>query len=208
MERGNKYCLEGYLFPDTYDFYTGDEPGRVIGKFLDDFEYRFTDKMKDNLAKLKETMAAQLAENGYSEDYIAAHPFTLREVMIVASMVQQEAYSITDSYLVSSVIYNRLADPDEYPFLNIDATLLYALQGERTELTAEDLQMDDPYNTYNHVGLTPGPICNPGRNSIYAALEPQDTNYYYYALEKGSDEHHFSETLSEHEAFLASQENG
>ena len=164
--------------------------------------------MKDNLTKLQETMAARLAENGYSEEYIAAHPFTLREVMIVASMVQQEAYSITDSYLVSSVIYNRLADPDEYPFLNIDAALLYVLQGERTELTAEDLQMDSPYNTYNHTGLTPGPICNPGRNSIYAALEPQDTNYHYYALEKGTDEHHFSETLSEHEAFLASQENG
>lgn len=208
LERGDKYCLEGYLFPDTYDFYIGDEPGRVITKFLDDFDYRFTDKMKDNLTKLQETMAARLAENGYSEEYIAAHPFTLREVMIVASMVQQEAYSITDSYLVSSVIYNRLADPDEYPFLNIDATLLYVLQGERTELTAEDLQMDSPYNTYNHAGLTPGPICNPGRNSIYAALEPQDTNYHYYALEKGTDEHHFSETLSEHEAFLASQENG
>ena len=200
--------LEGYLFPDTYDFYIGDEPGRVITKFLDDFDYRFTDKMKDNLTKLQETMAARLAENGYSEEYIAAHPFTLREVMIVASMVQQEAYSITDSYLVSSVIYNRLADPDEYPFLNIDAALLYVLQGERTELTAEDLQMDSSYNTYNHTGLTPGPICNPGRNSIYAALEPQDTNYHYYALEKGTDEHHFSETLSEHEAFLASQENG
>ena len=208
LERGSKYCLEGYLFPDTYDFYIGDEPGRVITKFLDDFDYRFTDKMKDNLTKLQEAMAARLAENGYSEEYIAAHPFTLREVMIVASMVQQEAYSITDSYLVSSVIYNRLADPDEYPFLNIDAALLYALQGERTELTAEDLQMDSPYNTYNHAGLTPGPICNPGRNSIYAALEPQDTNYHYYALEKGTDEHHFSETLSEHEAFLASQENG
>ena len=202
------YALEGYLFPDTYDFYIGDEPGRVITKFLDDFDYRFTDKMKDNLTKLQETMAARLAENGYSEEYIAAHPFTLREVMIVASMVQQEAYSITDSYLVSSVIYNRLADPDEYPFLNIDAALLYVLRGERTDLTAEDLQMDSPYNTYNHVGLTPGPICNPGRNSIYAALEPQDTNYHYYALEKGTDEHHFSETLSEHEAFLASQENG
>jgi len=78
--------------------------------------------------------------------------------------------------------------------------VIYGLDG-KTDLTQEDLQTDTAYNTYLHTGLTPGPITNPGLNSIKAALAPQNTNYYYYILDPAAGTHHFSSTLEEHEAF-------
>ena len=87
--------------------------------------------------------------------------------------------------------------------LNIDATVIYALDG-KTNLVTEDLRVDSPYNTYINVGLTPGPICNPGLASIKAALEPENTDYYYYILDPETGVHKFSRTEEEHEAFRES----
>ena len=110
-----------------------------------------------------------------------------------------------------SVIFNRLADPANYPYLNIDATIVYALNG-KSELTKEDLEIDHPYNTYKNKGLPPGPISNPSQNSIAAALDPEVTvdengkkvKYYYYAYDPATKDHHFSKTYQEHQAFLDS----
>lgn len=206
VERGDKYCLEGFLFPDTYEFYTNDEPGRVIDKFLAAFDNRFTDKMKEQLVTLNERLADMMADNGYDQDYIDANLFSVRDMVTVASMVQKETASISEAYLIASVIYNRLTNQAEYPFLNIDATVVYALGGKDGPLTQEDLAVDSPYNTYVHTGLIPGPICNPGRQSMYAALDPEDTNYHYYAYDPSAGEHHFSETSSGHQEFLDSLE--
>lgn len=183
MTRGDKYCLEGYLFPNTYDFYENDEPERVLEKMLDAFDASFTDVMKQKLEGL----------DGY----------TIREVVIIASMIEKEAANDLESFTVSSVIYNRLRNADAYPYLNIDATIVYALGG-KADLTEEDLQVDSPYNTYTNKGLPPGPISNPSQNSIAAALDPEDTNYYFYAFDPSTQEHHFSSTYAEHQAFLDS----
>ena len=102
-------------------------------------------------------------------------------------------------------LYNRLCRPADYPYLNIDATVIYGLGGITGSLTYEQTQIDGPYNTYTRQGLPAGPISNPGLNSISAALNPSDTNYYFYALDESTGYHHFSETYDEHNRFLESQ---
>ena len=191
VQWGDRYSLEGYLFPDTYDFYVNDDPERVVKKLLEGFDHAFTDIMRANLEKVE----------GY----------TIREIIIIASMIEKEAASTAESFTVSSVIYNRLEDPANYPYLNIDATIVYALGG-KSDLTAEDLKIDHPYNTYTNKGLPPGAISNPSQNSIAAALTPEETldengkvvKYYYYALNPETNLHKFSKTLKEHQAFLDS----
>lgn len=213
VQRGDKYCLEGYLFPDTYDFYTNDEPRRVIEKFLDAFDARFTDIMRERLVTIGENYALWLAEEGYDQEYIDAHPMTIREVVIIASMIEKESTGGEESYNISSVIFNRLTDSSQPPYLNIDATLIYALggnidpeTGKTKPLTYEDLEIDTPYNTYKYVGLTPGPISNPSQESLNAAVSPNDTSFYYYALDPETGEHRFFKTYKEHLAFLDSLE--
>ena len=203
VKRDNKYCLEGFLFPDTYDFYEHDEPERVLKKMLNTFDTRFNDSMRQELVNLNNMMEDKLRNNGYGKSYIEEHKFTVREVVIVASMIEKETANNAESFIVSSVIYNRLTNPGEYPFLNIDATLVYALGG-RNELTAQDKTIDSPYNTYKEKGLIPGPIASPSQNSLVAALQPEDTKYYYYAYNPATEEHKFSKTYKEHQDFLAS----
>ena len=205
-ERGDKYCLEGYLFPDTYKFYTNDDPERVLEKFLDDFDYRFTDLMKERITELNNHLTEIMAGNGYSEEQIQEKLITIRDVVIFASLIEKESADESESYKISSVIYNRLYDWSYPPFLNIDAALVYALNGKDV-LTEEDKQLDSPYNTYLYQGLVPGPIANPGLNSLNAALVPEDTDYYYYALDPDINKHHFSSTQSYHDNFLASLED-
>ena len=203
VERGDKYCLEGYLFPDTYDFYVGDDAERVLEKMLDDFEYRFSEDMIAAIDALNEKLAAKYRANGYGDAYIEEHKMTVREVVIVASLIEKETAGNEESFNISSVIYNRLTNQAEWPYLNIDAALLYVL-GHKEALTNEDLQVDSPYNTYTNPGLVPGPITNPGLNSLKAALLPEDTGYYCYALDPSTGAHHFSKTFAEHLAFLES----
>lgn len=202
VERNHKYCLEGYLFPDTYTFYEGDNPNRVLSIFLDNFNVRFTDIMLEHLDVINTILAEKMRANGLSEEYIAQHAITIREVVIIASMIEEEAANTSEGYTISSVIYNRLANPVEYPYLNIDAALVYAT-GNPT-LTEEHKTFDSPYNTYLYPGLIPGPISNPSRASLYAALDPANTNYYFYAYNPETYVHHFSETYAEHQAFLDS----
>ena len=210
VPRGDRYCLEGYLFPDTYRFYTNDEPENVLEKFLDNFDARFTDIMKEKIDPLNARMAAILADRGYSEEEIEARKFTLHKIITIASMIEKETANDSESYDVSSVIYNRLTNPAEYPFLNIDATIVYALDGnidpetgKSKPLTAEDLQLDSPYNTYTVKGLIPGPISNPGRNSINAALDPNETSFYFYVYNPNTSLHIFSKTAAEHDKNVA-----
>lgn len=206
VERGSAYCLEGYLFPDTYKFYTNDKPGRVLIKFLDNFEYRFTDIMKEKLDVLNQRMAKVMTDLGYPSDYVEAHKFTMHDVVTIASMVEKETANDSESYDVSSVIYNRLTNAKEYPYLNIDATIIYALNGnidpetgKTKPLTSEDLKLDHPYNTYTQKGMIPGPISNPGRNSLDAALDPNATNYYFYVYNPDTGVHLFAKNAKDHQ---------
>ena len=194
VERGQGYCLEGFLFPDTYDFYKNSTPREVLEKLLDNFERRFDEEMQAQI----ETLNANVTGGGYG----------VREVAIVASMIEKEAAAPSEAPAIAGVIYNRLFRWDGTPaYLNIDASIVYALDG-KTDLTREDLQVDSPYNTYTHTGLTPTPISNPGLSSLRAALNPENHNYYYYVLNPETGMHTFSTTYEEHSANVAAYAEG
>ena len=203
VERGTPNCLEGFLFPDTYQFYINDSAANVMEKLLDAFAYRFSDDHRAAIETLNARLAEMMRSHGYGDDYIASQYYDVRKVIIVASLIEEETANSDESYTIASVIYNRLTNQKSHPYLNIDATLMYVL-GHKDSLTAEDLAYDSPYNTNIYKGLIPGPISNPGLNSINAALNPDDTNYHYYVLDTSSDirEHHFSKTYDEHVNFI------
>ena len=181
--------LEGYLFPDTYEFYVGHNPEDALNRLLRNF-----------VSRMDESRMEQVEASGRS----------LHEIITIASLIEEETDG-TDQANIASVIYNRLEGPGDrqgtYGLLQIDASLLYALPDHEGAITSADMQVDSPYNLYQHAGLPPTPISNPGLASIDAALNPNDTDYYYYAL--GSDGlHHFSTTLAEHNAFVNSSSYG
>lgn len=196
--RGEKYCLEGFLFPDTYEFYVNSDAREVYIKLLAAFDNRFTDTMKEKLNVLNNTLAEKMEKNGMDASQAAFYPITMREIVIIASLIEKETSGIEDdSYAISSVIYNRLTNAGKFPYLNIDAALLYAT-GSST-VTEADKAFDSPYNTYLYPGLIPGPISNPGRASLDAALDPLLTDYYYYVLNPETGTHDFSKTYEEHQ---------
>lgn len=205
LEYGSKTRLEGYLFPDTYEFYVNDKPENVIDKFLRNFDNKLTDQMYEDVAALNDRLREKMQASGFTDTEIANAELTMHDVIIVASLVEKETAKTSESATIASVIYNRLCSK-LYPCLQIDATIQYAL-GERKEVLSDaDKYVISPYNTYTNAGLPAGPIANPGINSIRAALYPADTDYYFYAL--GTDGvHHFSTTYYEHQDFLAEMEN-
>ena len=182
---GDADRLEGYLYPDTYNFYINQDPLYVINKLLQGFDARVTDEMREE---------------------IAAGDYDLHQILTIASLIEKETDG-TDRAHIASVIYNRLENVSSSAgtngYLQIDATLAY-LNGGNVPTDA-DRQIDSPYNTYLYPGLPPGPICSPGLASIQAAMDPDDTNDYYYVL--GDDgHHHFFQTYSQMQNFMATQE--
>lgn len=174
---GRYLILEGYLFPDTYEFYVDADPNYVFKKFLENFDEKWEDEFDTRAAKL-----------GYTRD----------EIITIASIIQKEAADASQMKIVSSVIHNRLKDPANYPALNCDSTTLYV--SNYVTPTVGAVQGDkylEYYNTDTVRGLPPGPICNPGIDAIKAALYPEESNYYYFAHDN-SQEIYLAETLSEH----------
>ena len=135
-----------------------------------------------------------------------ARGYDLKKIITIASLIEKETDG-TDQAKIASVIYNRLEGSGDkggtYGLLQIDAALLYALPDHEGPITNADKQTDSKYNLYKYAGLPPTPIANPGLAAIEAALEPDTTDYYYYALGKDG-KHHFSKTLQEHNEFLNS----
>lgn len=203
VARGDKYCLEGYLFPDTYDFYENSSPKAALEKMLNGFQTRLTEEIYAALPALNEHLTEMMAANGCTEEYIAENQLDLRQVITVASLIEKEMATADEAPLIASVIYNRLTQDQAFErYLNIDAAIFYALGEHKEALTAEDLQVDSPYNTYTYSGLVPGPIASPGLACINAALNPAATEYYYYVLEPAVGTHHFSKTFEEHEKYV------
>ena len=186
VERGTENSLEGYLFPDTYEFYKNSTPREALEKMLDNFEYRFTEEMRGQI----DAINANITGGGY----------TIREITIIASLIEKESAAPVESSKIAGVIYNRLFNWEYPSLLNIDAAIVYAQGGEADSI---DTSLDSPYNTYTHTGLTPGPISNPGLSSLQAALNPEFHNYYYYVLNPESGMHAFSTTQDEHNANIA-----
>ena len=166
---------------------------------LDGFEYRFTQEILDQLPALNERLSAMMRAKGCSEEYIAENQLDLRDLLTVASLIEEETASVKESPRIASVIFNRLTEDQLYErYLNIDAAIIYAT-GSASNI---DTSIDHPYNTYKYPGLTPGPISNPGLESIQAALNFEDTQYYYYVLNPETGLHQFSKTLEEHEKWV------
>lgn len=184
-EKGDASRLEGYLFPDTYQFYSGGDAKTVINKMLRNFDNKMTDELRQTIS-----------DSGYTMD----------EIITIASLIEKETDG-SDGTKISSVIRNRLKNSGETAgYLQIDAALLYALGEHKEVLTDADKEIDSPYNLYKNKGLPPTPICNPGMSSIRSALYPDNTSYYFYAL--GEDGvHHFFKTYREHLNFLESLKN-
>ena len=165
--------LEGYLFPDTYRWSKDAEPEAVIRFCLDRFRQIFTPEMAD-----------QASELGFTE----------REIITIASIIEKETSGPQERGLVSAVIHNRLGK--RMP-LQSDPTVIYGIPDFSGNLTREDLRRYSPFNTYVITGLPPGPISNPGADSIMAALSPAPVDYLYF-VSKNDGTHHFSSTLKEH----------
>lgn len=180
-EKGDASRLEGFLFPDTYEFYEGMPAATAINKLLEVFHYRMTAEMLE-----------WQEESGY----------TMRQIVTIASMIEKEAANDTEQYTIASVIYNRLNK--DWP-LQIDSTTLYEYPDHEGAPTAEMLAKDSPYNTRISKGLPPSPICNPGITSIRAALQPSSTNYMYYALNTATGQHEFFTSADAFNAFVATQ---
>lgn len=201
LDYGDYRRLEGYLFPDTYQFYVDDEPENVLARFLRNFDNKLTEDLQEDLFALNARLRQQKLDAGFAESDI--RELTMHDVIIVASLVEKETYGTAESAKIASVIYNRLCSRT-YPCLNIDATIQYVLPERKEILSNADKAVISPYNTYTNAGLPVGPISNPGMSSIRAALYPADTDYYFYALDLLAGAHHFSETVYEHQAFLDS----
>lgn len=159
-----RYDLEGFLFPDTYSFIKGVKPKEVI-KTMNNAFYK---KISSVISK--------------DED--------IYKIATIASIIEGETRVDTERSTVSSVIYNRL---EKEMKLQIDATVIYALGEHVDTVLYKHLEIESPYNTYKNAGLPVGPICSPGLASMSAAVNPEDTNYLFYVLIKGTDNHYFTD---------------
>ena len=165
--------LEGFLFPDTYSF-----PANISGQ-------EAVDRMRENFnRKLTVEMMQETEKQGK----------TIFEIITMASLIEKEVRTLEDKKLVSGVLWNRLGIGMP---LQVDATIVYITGKQTTRISLQDLQIDSPYNTYKYRGLPVGPICNPGQESIIAAIYPQESQYWYY-LSAPDGTTHFSRTLQEH----------
>ena len=127
---------------------------------------------------------------------------SIKDAVTIASMIEKEAANDEERATISSVIHNRL---NAGMPLGIDATILYLHPDHEGGPTAEMLEEDSRYNTRIYTGLTPTPICSPGLASLTAALQPESTGYYYYALDTETGTHRFFTNLAEQQAFAATQ---
>lgn len=169
--------LEGYLFPDTYDFAADVTAKPVVERMLKRFE--------EVVLKMPEVKAGRFPGG-----------LSLHQSVILASLVEAEARTDADRPLIAGVYLNRLRRQMR---LECDATVIYALD-QRKVLSLDDLKVESPYNTYVHEGLPPGPICNPGRKSVDAALHPRGDYLFYVRNDvKGDGSHVFARTFEEHE---------
>ncbi len=169
--------LEGYLFPDTYQLNIGMPLESVIRKMVKRFQ-----EVYDDLLLVKESRITS--------------SFTRQEIVSMASIVEKETSVPAERPLVASVLVNRLR---RNMLLQVDPTVIYGLGKAGECLSAADLIVDTPYNSYLHRGLPPGPICNPGRAALAAALNPARTPYLYFVA-RNDGSHEFSCNLREQDS--------
>lgn len=167
--------MEGYLFPDTYQFVSNTSAATVVNKML-----------ANTQAKFDEATLKKIKDSGHSVD----------EILTMGSLVEMESKLDEDKANVASVFYNRMKAGMK---LQSDITVNYALGNKKVVLSNSDLKVNSPYNTYQNAGLPIGPICSPGMKAIKAAIEPADTNHYYFVADIKTGKIHFAKTIDEHQ---------
>lgn len=183
------YRMEGYFFPDTYNFYKApdddfdlleSEDYEVIAKkVLDNFVEKYTDEIAQKADQL-----------GYTMD----------EVVTLASIIQAEAKDSEDMKLVSSVLHNRLNNSDQFPKLECSPTKYYSEDIIHLYCDAQNKEQKElAYNTEKSAGLPPGPISNPGYDALYAAVNPEDTTYYFFTANVNRKTVYYASTYEEHQ---------
>ena len=165
--------LEGFLFPDTYQFPLRVSGEEVVKKMRDNFDKKLTPDLKKEIQRQGKTIS---------------------EIITMASLIEKEGSKNEDKELVSGILWKRLKN--NIP-LQVDATITYITGKRTTKISKEETQIDSPYNTYKYLGFPPGPICNPGIDSIKAAIYPKNSEYWYY-LSTPEGKTIFSKTLEEH----------
>lgn len=168
------FVAEGYLFPNTYDFFRNEAPEKALNRLLSNTEKQITPEMKE-----------RAAEMGFSVD----------EILTVASIIQKEAGIKSEMGKVSSVIYNRLNE--SYNRLGCDVTVHYLKKYVAPYIDGDIEEYSEYYNTYKCYGLPEGPICSPGLDAINAALYPEDTPYKFFCTDKNMN-FYYAETYEEH----------
>ena len=184
---GDVTRLEGYLAPDTYEFFEDEAPEKALGRLIKNFHYWMNDEVKEAIIN-------------------SGHSF--RDVVIMASIIEKEAIGDDEERAnIASVLYNRLAHPERETagLLQMDSTVRYAMMLKGMEIDEFTTEIDSPYNTYVHPGLPAGPISNPGRASLLAAVYPNNTSYYYFAYGKDGVSHFFKK-YNDHMKFVNSDE--
>jgi len=166
--------LEGYLFPDTYRIYKEATAEDIIKKMLANFDMKLTNEMREEIAKKDKT---------------------IYKIIIMASLLEKEVRSYKDMKVVSGIFWDRIKNKQP---LESCATLAYVLGENKKQYTVEDTKINSPYNTYQNLGLPPGPICNPGLNAIRAAIYPDFTKYNYFLSSFDNGQTIFSKTYEEH----------
>jgi UPF0755 protein len=166
--------LEGYLFPNTYDFFYDESAPSVARKMAK----KFFDELPPNFEQEGQNLGLDF-----------------NEAVTMASLIEKEAMQDKERPIISAVYNSRLR---KRMLLQCDPTVIYALGGENRPLYYSDLQVESPYNTYKYPGLPPGPICSPGKASLVAAVNPSPDEYLYFVA-RGDGTHIFSYTNDEHE---------
>jgi len=172
-ETAKKQNLEGFLLPETYFIDPEATEKEIIKIMNDEFNKFWTKKLELRAEELN---------------------MTKKDIITLASIVEKEAVSANERPVIAGIFYNRLAKKMR---LESCSTVLYAMGINKERLTFDDLKFNSPYNTYKHAGLPPGPICNPGKETIMSVLFPKKTSYLYF-VSKGDGTHLFATTLNEH----------
>lgn len=174
VDENRCFKLEGYLFPDTYDFFLDEAPESVIARFLSNTDVKITDEMRNRATEL-----------GYTMD----------EIIVIASVIQAEGAFPDDASTIAGIIYNRLDDGIK---LQMDSTYFY-VEEDIASYVGEGNKADykEDYDTYTCYSLPQGPVCNPGMFAINAALYPEETDYYYFCHDKDGNTY-YAKTYSEH----------
>lgn len=182
LSEENVLSLEGYLFPDTYFFKSDVSAENIIGRMLDNFDAKLNQELRDEIKNQNKNV---------------------KEIVIMASILEMEVKTKKDRELVSGIFWKRIK---EDMLLQSDITLTYATGEKKEKYSLSDIETDSPYNTYKFAGLPPGPINNPGEEAIEAAVYPENSEYFYFLSNPKTGETIFSKTYPEH--LIKKEESG